>query len=123
MRGGAWDFARSGMLCQAAFLLYRWLWIGGRLRFHFANPNQHLTVLIDSKPLDLDDLNFEVFQICVIEGKLAFQGSVRRPSSLLEQGNHLVEYVVEIHYRPSSSSCNNALASFKSAVSNPSVNQ
>src|SRR6266446_4515201 len=123
MRGGAWDFARSGMLCQAAFLLERWLWSGSWFRCRFACPNQHLTVLIDSKPLDLDDLHFEVFQIRVIEGKLALQGAVRRPSSLLEEGNHLVEYVVEIHYRPSSSSCNNALASLRSAVSNPSVNQ
>src|SRR6266446_2176982 len=107
------------MLCQAAFLLERGRWSGGRLRFRFACPHQHLTVLIYSKPLDLDDLHFEVFQIRVIEGKLALQGSVRRPSSLLEEVNHLVEYVVEIHCRPSSNASNSALASFKSAVSNP----
>src|SRR5712691_3840778 len=60
MRGGVWDCARSG----------------GEFRFRFACPNQHLTVLIDSKPLDLDNLHFEVFQIGVIEGKLAFQCSI-----------------------------------------------
>src|SRR5262249_10534965 len=37
MRGGAWDFARTGVLCQAAFLLYRWLWGEGRFHFHFAS--------------------------------------------------------------------------------------
>src|SRR6266567_810591 len=123
MRGGACDFARRGVLCQTAFSLERGRWSGGRLRFHFACPNQHLAVLIDRQPLDLDDLHFEVFQVGVIEGKLALQGAVRRPSSLLEEVNHLVEYRVEVHYRPSSSSSNNALASCKSAVSNPSVNQ
>src|SRR6266702_3612262 len=98
-------------------------WSGGRLRFRFACPNQHLTVLIYSKPLDLDDLHFEVFQIRVIEGKLALQGSVRRPSSLLKEGDNLVEDVVEVHYRPSSNSSIKAFASCRSAVSKPSVNQ
>src|SRR5262249_33711893 len=55
--------------------------------------------------------------------ELELESPVRGFPSLLEQGNHLVEYGVEVHYRPSSSSSNNAFASFKSAVSKPSVNQ
>src|SRR5262245_5736364 len=45
MRSGAWVFAWSSVLCQDAFLLHRWLRSGGRFRFRFASPNQHLTIL------------------------------------------------------------------------------
>src|SRR5215475_6524883 len=60
MRSGTGDFARSGVLCQAAFLLSRWL-CRGWFRCRFARPHEHLTVLIHSKLLDPDDLNFQVF--------------------------------------------------------------
>src|SRR5215472_15361899 len=58
MRSGAWVFARSSVLCQSACLLERCLGSEGQFRCRFASPNQHLPVLIYSKPLDLDDLNF-----------------------------------------------------------------
>jgi hypothetical protein len=47
---------------------------------------------------------------------------VARPS-LLQEGHELVEYLIEVHHCSSASSANSALASCRSFVSKPSVNQ
>src|SRR4030095_13875805 len=91
-------------------------------RCSFTRPHEHLPVLISGELVDFDEFILQDVQGGVIEFELKFESPVRCCPSLLEKGNHLVEYRVEVHYRPSSSACNKALASFKSAVSNPSVN-
>src|SRR5262245_30734757 len=54
--------------------------------------------------------------------KLSFQGTVGHTPLALEQCENLSNHLVEVHHRPSDNSSHRALASFKSVVSNPSVN-
>src|SRR5215813_15147508 len=96
---------------------WRWFWCRG------TNPDQDSAVFIDSQPLGIDNFFFEILHVVVVEVKLTLQSPIGHTSSTAEDVYDLVEYVVEVHYRPSSNSSNNAFASFKSAVSNPSVNQ
>src|SRR5262249_54045607 len=63
------------------------------------------------------------FNAIIAQVKLHLEGSIGHPPSLFQEVDNLVEDGIEIHYRPSSSSCNNAFASMRSAVSKPSVNQ
>jgi hypothetical protein len=65
----------------------------------------------------------KIFNVVVVEVKLTLQSPIGHTSSTSEDIYNLVEYFVEVHYRPFSNSSNNAFASFKSAVSKPSVNQ
>ena len=105
-----------------------WCWLN-RLRGDclgngsITRPHEHLPVLISGELVDFDEFILQDVEGGVIQVELELESPVRGFPSLLEQGNHAVEYRVEVHYRPSSSSCNNALASLRSAVSNPSVNQ
>jgi hypothetical protein len=57
----------------------RWCLSGGS-----APPHQDLAVLIHRHLSDLNQLHLEVFQVVVIQGKLAFQGPVGEPLVLLE---------------------------------------
>src|SRR5262247_3018202 len=95
-----------------------WLWFCCRC----TNPDKDSTVFIDSQPLGIDDFFFEILNVVVVEVKLTLQSPIRHTSSTAEEVYNLVEYVVEVHYRPSSNSSSKAFASFRSAVSNPSVN-
>src|SRR5262245_27140475 len=108
------------------FLSYSMLsrWCGGWLWFCFrcTNPDKDSAVFIDSQALGIDDFFFEILNVVVVEVKLTLQSPIRHTSSTAEEVYNLVEYFVEVHYRPSSSSFNNVFASFRSAVSNPSVN-
>src|SRR5215471_20790518 len=79
--------------------------------------------MICGELVDFNEFILQDVEGGVIEFELEFESPVRGFPSLLEQGNHLVENVIEIHYCPSSSVCNNAFASMRSAVSKPSVNQ
>src|SRR5215813_12053436 len=88
---------------------WRWFWCRG------TNPDQDSAVFIDSQPLGIDDFFFEILHVVVVEVKLTLQSPIGHTSSTAEEVYDLVEYVVEVHYRPSSSSCNNALASLRSA--------
>src|SRR5215510_6750523 len=109
------------------FLSYSMLsrWGGGWLWFCFrcTNPDKDSAVFIDSQALGIDDFFFEILNVVVVEVKLTLQSPIRHTSSTAEEVYNLVEDVVEIHYRPSSNASSKALASFRSAVSKPSVNQ
>src|SRR5262249_42570805 len=87
------------------------------------SPYKDTVLLIDRQFFGVDEFVLQCFDAIIAQWKLHLEVSLGYPSSLLEKGNHLVEDRVEVHYRPSSSSSNNAFASCKSAVSNPSVNQ
>jgi hypothetical protein len=52
---------------------------------------------------------------------LYLEGAIQGPPPLLEQVDYLVEGVVGIQSRPFSSASSKAFASWRSAVSNPSV--
>src|SRR5262245_36156019 len=72
--------------------------------------------------MGIDQFVFQVFDKGIVETKLPFQGTVGHTPLALEECENVSNDLVEIHYRPSSSACNNAFASCRSAVSNPSVN-
>src|SRR5437660_10935909 len=80
-------------------------------------------MFIHCQLLSVDEFVLKCFNAIIAQVKLHLKGAIGHPSSLLQEVDDLVEYVVEIHYRPSSNSSNNTFASFRSAVSNPSVNQ
>jgi hypothetical protein len=46
-------------------------------------------------------LRREVCEQLIIQGKLPLQGAIGHPSSAAKQVNHLIEYRIEIHHRPS----------------------
>jgi hypothetical protein len=59
----------------------------------------------------------------VLQGELQLQGPIGHPASALEGSDNLVEPFVKLYYRFSCNTVSNALASWRSAVSKPSVNQ
>ena len=69
-----------------------------------------------------DEFFLEVVEVIVIEVKLPFERPIGYALSGLEQLNDLVNNLIEFH-TPSDSVSSRAFASFKSAVSKPSVNQ
>src|SRR5712691_7695637 len=87
--------------------LSRWL----RFRAVIAGPYQDAIMFIHCQLLRVDEFVLQGFNGLLAQGKLHLEGSIGHPSSLLQEVDNLVAYVVEIHYRPSSSSCNNAFAS------------
>src|SRR5262245_1620159 len=62
-----------------------------------ASPHQHLTILIDGKPLPLDELKREVLQCLSIEVELPLERAVGQASSTLEHGDRLVQYLFKGH--------------------------
>src|SRR5215510_15744894 len=64
----------------------------------------------------------QVLHILVVQSKTSFQGWIRDPSLAFQEGEDLFENFIKRHTRFSLNSCNNAFASLRSAVSNPSVN-
>jgi hypothetical protein len=105
--------------------------------------------MVDGALLDLNELVLKVLQERLVNGKLALQGTIGDPAVLLQHRHRLAEDFVERHGGSSacevapqcaytatyhtrtprgrsgypSRSANSALASCKSAVSKPSVNQ
>src|SRR5215468_3904909 len=96
-----------------------WRWFCCRC----TNPDKDSAVFIDSQSLGIDDFFFEILHVVVVEVNLTLQSPIGHTSSTAEEVYHLVEYRVEVHYRPSSNASSKAFASCRSAVSKPSVNQ
>src|SRR5215470_4997613 len=65
----------------------------------------------------------EQVKAVIIQLELHFEGSIGYTPMPLEEFEYPFEYLIEVHHRPSDTSFNRALASIKSAVSNPSLNQ
>src|SRR5262249_50494291 len=93
------------------------------LLWHTACPDQHFTPFIRCHLLPVDQLFCERGQLFLVELELELQRAVGQPAPLLEEGRDAVNHLIEVHQGSSSSCSNNALASCKSLVSNPSVNQ
>src|SRR5262245_57673095 len=73
--------------------------------------------------MGIEQFFFQVLDKVIVYIKLSFQGTVGHTPLALEQCEDLSNHLVEVHHRPSDSSFRRALASFRSAVSKPSVNQ
>src|SRR5262249_32640414 len=97
----------------------RWLRVGAAI----ASPDKDAILFIHCQLLSVDEFVLQSFNAIIAQGKLHLEGSIGHPFSLLQEGDHLVEEVIEIHSRSPPSSSNNAFASLRSAVSKPSVNQ
>ena len=95
----------------------------GREDFTISSPHQHFAIFICCLFEHFDEFYLQVFAVGVIKTELALQSAIGDPPTLLEKRNDLVEYLVELHQWPSPNSANNALASLRSGVSKPSVNQ
>ena len=95
-------------------------WCGGL--FAIPCPHETSALIIDHR-VCVEKFFLQCFQRVIVQVELGFERSIGRPSSLLEEVNHLVEYGVKIHYRLFSNAFSKAFASLKSAVSKPSVNQ
>src|SRR4029450_4542260 len=85
-------------------------------------PDENSPLLISRKALGMNNFFFEVFDVVVINRKASFERTVRHPSLAFEERDNLFQDVVKRHVAHPNAS-NNALASCKSAVSKPSVNQ
>src|SRR5262249_49734986 len=90
--------------------------------FGVASPDEPSPVIISHR-VYVEEFGFEGFEILVIEAEPYLEGRIRHTSLAFEERNNLFQDVVKRHDRSSANSSNNAFASFKSAVSKPSVNQ
>jgi hypothetical protein len=61
--------------------------------------------------------------LLLIELKVQLERPIGQPRLLLQEGHDLVAEGVEIQQWPASNSCSGTLASYKSLVTNRSVNQ
>ena len=75
-------------------------WSGLRYSCRLARPYQHLSITIAGQFLHLDQFDFQVFEVRIIQVKLAFQGVIGHPPSLSEKVNDLVQYLVKVHHLP-----------------------
>src|SRR5215470_1645945 len=91
--------------------------------FNITGPYQHTIVFVYCQFFRVDEFVFEVFQVRVIQVKLPLQCPIGDPLVLLEPVDDVGEDLLKCHDCPSVNASNNALASCKSAVSKPSVNQ
>ena len=66
------------------------------MRASIAEPHEHLPLLIDGELLDANELNFHIFQVVVIELKLALEGPIGDPLALAQKVNHLIEKGVKV---------------------------
>jgi hypothetical protein len=64
----------------------------------------------------------EEVKAVIIQRELDFEGSIGYTPMPLEEFEYPFQYLIEVHHRPSDNASNSALASCRSAVSNPSVN-
>src|SRR5262249_13866007 len=73
--------------------------------------------------LRVKEFLFEQVKAVIIQRELDFEGSIGYTPMPLEEFEYPFEYLIEVHHRPSDHASNRALASLRSAVSKPSVNQ
>src|SRR5262245_28817290 len=73
--------------------------------------------------LSVNQFFLEDIEVLVIQIEAHLQGAIGHPSLAFEEVDDLGEHFIEGHKRPSVDSSSRALASFRSAVSKPSVNQ
>jgi hypothetical protein len=57
--------------------------------------------MVDGKVLDLSEFVLQVLQECVVEGKLALQGTIRDTAQALQHRDGLCQDLLECHNRPS----------------------
>src|SRR5262249_44875748 len=86
-------------------------------------PDQHRSLLVNRELLCLDKFRLQVFQVRIIQIKLPLQCPIGDPLVLLEPVDDLGKDLLKCHDCPSVNSSSRALASLRSAVSKPSVNQ
>ncbi len=48
--------------------------------------------------MDLDDFNFQIFKIRIIQAKLSFEGLVGHPAALPEEIQDLIEKLIKVHH-------------------------
>jgi len=70
----------------------------GRSPLDLAQPDEHGVVFVTGDPLDINQLALEIRQKFIVEGELSLQGPIGYPSPLSENGDDLVELVVEAHW-------------------------
>ena len=66
-----------------------------------AGPDQHGVVLVHRYLVHLDEFELDILDIRLIQVELAFERPIRHPALALEQGNRLVQNLLEGHGRPS----------------------
>ena len=66
-----------------------------------ADPDQHGVVLVHRYLLHLDKFELDILEVRLIQVELAFEGTIRDPALALEQGDGLVQDLLEGHGRPS----------------------
>src|SRR5262249_23025623 len=79
-------------------------WLGGLSRGRddclcacsVASPHQTSTTLIDHRVRE-EDFAFQVFQVSIVEVKSSLEGAIGHASLTFQEGNDLVEDVVECH--------------------------
>src|SRR5262245_13859786 len=123
------------MYCRARVNLRGWLFLCRRrlcwlirerswFRYGWRScPDQHDSFFVNSELLRLDQFRLQVFQVRIIQVKLPLQCPIGDPLVLLEPVDDVCEDILKCHDCPSVNVSSKALASCKSAVSNPSVNQ
>ena len=70
------------------------VWFHGQ---RLACPDQDFAILIDGKPLPLDELKREVLQCLGIEVEMPLEHAVGQTSSTLEHGDRLIQNVLKRH--------------------------
>src|SRR5262249_53208824 len=97
---------------QKRCTLRGWLFLGRRWRDYclcagsFASPHETATVLIDHR-IRKENFAFQVFQVGIIEIKSALESAIGHASLAFQEGNDLVEDVVEcMAFYPWSASTN-----------------
>src|SRR5262245_6824993 len=88
-----------------------------------AFPDQHLAAFIARDLLALNQLFLERLKLFLVQRELQLQCSIGEPPPLLQEGCNLVDDGVQVHQCCPPNSSSNALASCRSLVSKPSVNQ
>src|SRR5262245_44253292 len=78
--------------------------------------------LVVSHWMYIEEFFFEDVQVLVIQIEAHLEGAIGYASLAFEEVNDLGEHFIEGHEHSSSNASRSALASLRSAVSNPSVN-
>ena len=89
----------------------------------FTSPDETSAMVIGDRILRVKQFLLEQVKAVIIQRELDFEGSIGYTSMPLEECEYSCKYLIEVHHRPSDNASNSALASLRSAVSKPSVNQ
>jgi hypothetical protein len=91
----------TGETSRAA-VLEGWPLPGGRgPRPGSPHPHQYFPVLVHGQALPLDELSLQVLQGVILELELPFERAIGHAASPSEQGNRLIQNLLEGHRRPS----------------------